>query len=226
MRRTLAVITTAPIPGQASKLLCPPLDLSTAARLHEQFIIDTVAKASSVPDTDLVVAYSPDGTLPFFRAIAPNAAGFVLQEDMTIGERITSIFDEFSGPGRAVIVVNDDSPTIPARSFELAFDALASEEVDIVLGPIRDGHLYLIGMSGSHPDLLRGMVWTGPSALQKDIDHIAKSGLGWYLLPEWYDVDTPQGLKQLKDDLLADGDNTSACNTQCYVRELAASGRI
>lgn len=227
MRRTLVVMANAPIPGRVKMRLCPPLDPPCAARLHEQIMLDVLDKASSVPDTELAIAYAPDGTLPFFTAAAPDASAYVLQSGDTVGERIANLFDQFCEHDRAVVLIRTDSPTLPAQSLEMAFDVLASGEVDMVLGPARDGHCYLIGMTEPHSEIVKEVVWTGPSVCRRLVDRAAETGLGWYLLPEWYEVETPEDLRDLREELLDDDREYSAAGcTREFIRSLVECGAI
>ena len=208
MRRTIVVMASAPIPGETA--LSPPLDQESAARLHECFLLDTLDRASAVPDTELVVSYAPIGSLGYFREIAPCAERFTLQEGKDIGSRIHHCFEQLLEPERGVAVIGTSVPTLPARSLELAFDALASDQVDVVFGPIRGGGCYLVGAKALHPELIRAVNWAADDP-QKVVELAAQLGLGWYLLPEWYGVRTPGELAFLERELRKSP--SSACHT-------------
>ena len=200
-------MASAPIPGETA--LSPPLDQESAARLHECFLLDTLDRASAVPDTELVVTYSPIGSLGYFKAIACCAERFMLQRGQDVGSRIDNCFERLLEPDRAVVIMQISAPTLPARSLELAFDAL--RKVDIVFGPIRSGGCYLIGAKALHPQLIRAVNWASDD-VQKGIELAAQLGLGWYLLPEWYGVRTPEELALLEEELWKPGN--SACHTR------------
>ena len=109
-------------------------------------------------------------------ASVPDAETFICTDDLA------GCFERFSEPGRSVVVVTND---IPARYMELAFDALASGQADVVFGPTSDGDYYLIGMNSPHPGLLQNMEWDSPEVLKRSVERAAELGLGWFLLPEW-----------------------------------------
>lgn len=192
----------APIVGEAGAGLVPALDVRAAARLHESFVLDVLEKAAAVPDSELVVYYTPAEALSYFRDAAPYAGACLPQEGENTSERIRYCFEVLSEPGRSVALIRDDIPTLPAKSLELAFDVLASGEVDVVFGPTTDRIWYLIGTNAPHPELFRDMDWSASGAIEESIERAASLGLGWYLLPEWYAVDRPQNLNRLEDDLL------------------------
>jgi glycosyltransferase A (GT-A) superfamily protein (DUF2064 family) len=217
----------APIPCRVKMDLCPLLGADAAAELYERFIADVIARAAALPDTELIVSYAPAESLPYFRAIAPTASAYMLRRQKSTAEGIASCIAKLAEPGRAIVMIGADAPTMPARSLELAFDVLATGEVDVVLGPAQGGGLYLFGVTASHPKLLEDVLWNGPSALNKIVENAANLGLGWYLLPEWYHVNTPHELQILQDDLLkgGNGGHSAEC-TGRYLRVLAENGVI
>lgn len=217
----------APISGRTGTEFISMLGPEVAAKLHKCFLLDTIEKASATPDTELAISYSPVGTLPFFRQIAPDANSFLLQKGQDIGERFSNCFGNLCEPGKAVVALGTDSPTLPARSLELAFDALASEQVDVVIGPVKGDGCYLIGMNSPNADLFQGIRWNKAGILQDLIERAAELGLGWYLLPEWYSIDRPSALTQLKKELLYDSTvNSSARHTKELLRNFAVRGMI
>lgn len=224
MRRTLAVMAKAPIPAAVKTRLCPPLSLPIAARLHEQFILDVFEKASMVPDAELVVCYTPAAALSFFREAAPDAAGYILQKGENIGERMSHCFELLCEPGRSVAVIGTDSPTLPARYLELAFDVLTSGQVGVVFGP-SGGGCYLVGANSHCPELFRDIGRSSEEILEQSVERAAGLGLGWYLLPGWYGVDHPADLARLRSELLGAGVvNSSAPRTAEFLRQHAEAG--
>jgi len=207
--------------------LCPPLDPRAAARLHECFLLDVLEKASAVPDAKLVISYAPAGTRAFFRDAAPNAAEYLLRRGADMGEQMAHSFRRLCEPGRAVVIMGSDCPTLPALGLELAFDALASGRVDVVFGPLSGGGCYLVGMASAHPELFEDMEWSASDVSEKGVERAARLGLGWYRLPEWYNVDHPTELACLKGELLKHpAASPSARHTRKFLGYLAQSGLI
>lgn len=203
-------MASAPIPGETA--LNPPLDQESAVRLHECFLLDALDRAAAVPDTELVVSYAPIGSLRFFQEIAPCAERFTLQRGRDIGSRIYGCFEQLLETERAVVILQTEVPTLPARTLELAFDAL--REVDVVFGPIRNGGCYLVGAKALHPQLIRAVNWAADD-VQKGVELAARLGLGWYLLPEWYGVRTLEELAFLEGELRESP--SSACHTTDFL---------
>ena len=202
MRRTLVIMAKAPIVGKVKTRLCPPLGAQSAALLHESFIRDAFEKASSVPDAETVMAYGPRGTASFFRETACDADGYILQRGSHLGERISNCFDRLSERGRSVVVMGADSPTLPARCLELAFDVLDTGRADTVLGPTSGGGFYLVGLLSPQPKLFGDVVWSGPNVAAASVEKAKELGLRMHLLPEWYHVDRSVHLAHLRAELL------------------------
>jgi glycosyltransferase A (GT-A) superfamily protein (DUF2064 family) len=172
MRRTIAVMAASDArraqnaPDQAcERLLC------------------MLEKASAVPDAELVVSCDSSDAIAFFREVTCAGTTCLVHEGQNQGDRLRHCFEQLCDPGNGVVAVRSDVPLRPSLCLELAFDALASGDVGIVLGPAPDG-FYLVGMRALNPDLLTRIDWDAPDALDEITALAADLGIGWYLLPE------------------------------------------
>ncbi len=180
-----------------------------------------------MPDAEIVVAYTPGGTLAFFRGAAPDVRRYVLQAGSDLGERMSYCFERLCGSNQAVVVVGTDLPTLPARCIELAFDVLATGSADAVFGPASDGGYYLIGLLSPEPRLFQGIEWSAASVLHASLRQARELKLRTRLLPEWYDVDRPSDLAQLKTELLeSPTGNCRAQHTRQFLQRLVERGVI
>ncbi len=202
MKRTLAVLIEAPIPKRIKARLCPPLDATSAAQIYESFIQDTLERISSVPDTEVVIYYNKPYALSILSKTTFDAERYLPQKGRTIKQKVHYCFEKLCEPGRGVILTWTDSPTLPVRSFELAFDALASGEVDVVLGPTDNDGCYLIGTTYPNHNRIFDLESTALFDTRKAVEKAACVGLRWYLLPSWYMVRQPENLYRLKNELL------------------------
>ena len=73
-----------------------------------------------------------------------------------------------------------------------AFAALA--EVDLVLGPARDGGYYLIGLRHPSADLFRGIAWSTSRVLAETLERAERLGLRAVAWKTLDDLDTPDDL--------------------------------
>jgi hypothetical protein len=171
-----------------------------AAALYECFLRDTLEIMRQVGNVQRAIVYLPHDADDYFRQLAPDMT-LTRQQGTTLGERLDLLLTDAlaNGAGRAV-VMDSDSPTLPAAYVDEAFDKL--DEVDVVLGPCRDGGYYLIGVKQPQPRLLREVEMSTPYVLRDTLALAARLGVSTSLLPEWYDVDTVAELEHLAAEVL------------------------
>lgn len=214
---TLLVVAKQPAPGQTKTRLCPPLTQDQAAELYDCFLRDTLALMRKVPNVRCTIGYLPEDAQWYFRQLAPDME-LSCQRGASLGERLDHLLNEalFGGSQRAV-VMDSDSPTLPAAYLRQAFDDLT--DADVVLGPTRDGGYYLIGMKQPHPHLLREVQMSTPRVLTDTLALAEASGLSVSLLPTWYDVDTIGDLHQLEGEIAGLSANGSAVATRRWLSQ-------
>ncbi len=199
MKRTLLVIAKRPVAGQTKTRLSPPLSLEQAAALYECFLRDTLDVARGVPHVTRGINYLPREAEQYFRALAPDF-DLLLQTGNDLGERLDYALTHCleNGFDRAVIM-DSDSPTLPADYLARAFNAL--DDNDVVLGPCADGGYYLIGLKKPAPRLFLEIKMSTPFVVRDTLELARQENLRAALLPEWYDVDTANELEQLRAEL-------------------------
>jgi len=92
------------------------------------------------------------------------------------------------------VIIGTDSPTLPASVFSDAFRLM--EDRPLVLGPAEDGGYYLIGLSKVIPEIFTGIDWGTGWVLQQTLRAAGSNKVA--LLPQTYDIDTPEDLQRLK----------------------------
>jgi len=195
----LLVVAKRPAPGQTKTRLSPPLLPGQAAALYECFLRDTLDLMRQVPDARPVIAYLPPSEEAYFTGLAPDFE-LILQEGADLGARLDNTLSHYLqfGYERAVIM-DSDSPTLPANCLIAAFEAL--DEADVVLGPCDDGGYYLIGLKRPVPRLLREVQMSTPKVVADTLALAAEEGLQVKLLPVWYDIDDVAALNRLVTEL-------------------------
>jgi hypothetical protein len=199
--KALLVVAKRPAPGQTKTRLTPPLTPEQAAQLYESFLRDTLALIRRVPDVYPILAYLPEGEEDYFRALAP---GFDLRPQVgaDLGARLDHALTQCLSDGFAhAVIMDSDSPTLPAEYLAQAFDALDS--ADAVLGPCDDGGYYLIGLKRPAPRLLRAVPLSAPTVMRDTLARAAEENMSVAQLPPWYDVDTVAELARLRLELAA-----------------------
>jgi len=217
MPDTLLVVAKQPAPGQTKTRLCPPLTPVQAAALYDCFLRDTLDTMRKVQGVQRVIGFLPEGAQDYFNQLAPDM-GLVCQRGASLGERLDNLLTEAltNGAQRAV-VMDSDSPTLPAAYLSQAFEGLAS--ADVVLGPTRDGGYYLIGLKQPQPHLLRQVQMSTPNVLSDTLKLTEATGLTVSLLPSWYDVDTIADLRQLDQEITGMSANGNAAATRHWLAE-------
>ena len=200
MQRMLLVVAKRPAAGQTKTRLCPPLTGEAAAALYACFLRDTLDVMRQVPDVGRGIVYLPEAALDYFLALAPDMQ-LSLQQGADLGERLDHLLTAALEAGAAQAVVMDsDSPTLPADYLAAAFDALSGPS-DVVLGPCNDGGYYLIGLKRPQPRLLRDVQMSTLNVVRDTLALAEQLGLQVALLPTWYDVDTVAELDRLRAEL-------------------------
>ncbi len=202
IRNILLVVAKRPAPGQTKTRLTPPLTPEQASTLYECFLRDTldlIRQAATHHPIQPAIAYLPASEIDYFRQLAPDFE-LIVQEGPDLGERLDNALTSSLGNGYArAVIMDSDSPTLPAACLVEAFTAL--DHADVTLGPCADGGYYLIGLKRPAPRLLRAVRMSTPTVLQDTISLAEQEGLTVHLLPTWYDVDTVAELGQLIDEL-------------------------
>jgi rSAM/selenodomain-associated transferase 1 len=205
MDNALLVVAKRPAPGQTKTRLSPPLTPSQAAGLYECFLQDTLDLIRQVPGVQPVIAYLPPSETTYFTDLAPDFE-LILQEGADLGARLDNALTCYLQLGyERVVIMDSDSPTLPATCLAAAFEAL--DEADVVLGPCDDGGYYLIGLKRPAPRLLREVQMSTSTVMVDTLALAAEEGLQVKLLPIWYDIDDVATLKRLVVELTMTSDH-------------------
>ena len=217
MANALFVMAKDPRAGQVKTRLCPPLTPDTAARLYRCFLDDVLDLVADLPGIDPVVAYTPaDAHAELFR-LAAGRFLLIAQHGADLGERLENTFRALFERGYdRVAAVSTDSPDLPRKYLEEAFDRL--QQVPVVLGPCPDGGYYLIGLSRLVPELFRAMPWSTDQVCPETVRRVQALRLAHSSLSEWDDVDTAEDLDRLVRTLRAPA-NQRAPRTADFCRQ-------
>ncbi len=199
MRRALAIMVKAPRPGQVKTRLVPPLSNDEAASLYRCFLTDIFRKLSYIPDTDIFVAYSPEGSTGEIKPLAPEGFFYLPQDGADLGERMFNVFKYLSGSYAAAALIGSDVPDIPEEYIEAAFKAL-EDGAEAVFGPAVDGGYYLVGLKRPLSSVFEGIEWSTASVMEKTIERLNSLSIPFRLLPAWHDIDLPSDLAFLIDN--------------------------
>ncbi|MGI8555302.1 MAG: TIGR04282 family arsenosugar biosynthesis glycosyltransferase [Pyrinomonadaceae bacterium] len=188
-----------PRAGNVKTRLQPFLSPEKCRTLAEAFVLDAINKTQNVCD-QLVIAFAPASEKNYF-----NNDNLILieQTGADLGAKMFNAFEfAFHKDSDAnVVLVGTDSPTFPAEFIIQAFEKLETR-AEIVLGESDDGGFYLIGLRNLIPKLFDKIEWSSPRVYRQITRNIDKLKADLQTIPAWYDVDNPNDLQRLREEIL------------------------
>ena len=216
MSDALIVFAKVPQPGAVKTRLTPVLDPDEAARLYEAFLRDALHQYRNL-DAD-VRLYLAGPVKELADGIVPADVGIFEQNGDDLGARMQNALREsFDAGGERLCIVGTDHPTLPTGFIRQAFRSLASA-ASICIGPSADGGFYLLGMNDRYDVLFDDMTYSHSRVFTDTLARVSRTDARLTVLPRWYDVDTPETLRRMLDDLSDHSDTTS--HTRAVVEDL------
>jgi rSAM/selenodomain-associated transferase 1 len=225
----IAIVCKTPAPGHSKTRLCPPLRPEEGAALSACFIRDlsaTVDELARGDDMASYAVYAPAGTEAQLRLLLPATFRLLLQCEGDLGTRLIAATRELLARHAGVILVNGDSPTLPASILRAAVEA--TRRCGVVLSPAFDGGYTLIGLSHLHERLFVDIPWSTPGVYRKTVERAQEIGVPVSNVPGWYDIDDPAALALLQAELAGEplpfapiGSGAAAPATRSYLATLA-----
>src|SRR5262249_2112034 len=190
-----------PLPGHVKTRVASATSPEWAAALSEAFLLDALDSFQGFPGRRVLV-YDPPEVAEYFQSVAAGRFDVLPQAHGDLGQRLQACFEsEFALGSSAVIIVGTDSPTLPMSIVLQAAEYI--ENADVALGPAMDGGYYLIGCTRLLPALFHSIPWSTNRVFSETVARVAEAGVRLSLLPPWYDVDTLDDMRMLRDHLAA-----------------------
>jgi Uncharacterized protein conserved in bacteria len=159
--------------------------------LHTALLQDTIQKTALI-DAERFLYLAGSGFLSFDPEITVR-----MQNGNDLGGRLQNAFQETLKIFDRVVIIGIDSPTFSPLLIENAFQELDNN--DVVLGPAEDGGYYLIGLKFLIPEIFTEIDWGTSNVLNQTRSALAKFAV--CLLPPCFDVDMPEDLIRLKNEI-------------------------
>ena len=202
MGTSLIIFAKSPIPGKVKTRLTPYITPTEAAELYQAFITDIVSNTYKLKCEQVAIAYTPSNAEATFHSICGHSVDYLPQKGNNLGERMKNAFMySFDKGSKRTVIIGTDSPTLPSSYIQKAFDAL--KEVPVTVGPTFDGGYYLIGLSGQNDAIFDGIDWSTSKVFGQTLTRIQAINKQLYVLPPWYDVDTPDNLEFLRSHIMS-----------------------
>jgi len=197
---TVVVFARAPEPGRVKTRLIPELGEAGAAALHRRLVEHSLVAASEAAIGPVELWCAPDAGDPFFGE-CERRFGVSLhpQGDGDLGARMHRAFESALARCARVILIGSDIPALSGPYLREANRALDGH--DAVIGPAEDGGYVLIGLSRRDPELFREIPWGGPEVLAETRRRIATLRWRSSELAALWDLDRPEDLQRLPEDL-------------------------
>lgn len=198
-KSALIVFAKVPEPNKVKTRLTSLISPEWASRVYESFLLDALEVYHSL-DVDVRLYFSaPPSDVP--DAYRFDWLTLHEQKGAGLGERMATAFAEtfVKGYERAVII-GTDHPTLPVEFIEQAFQSL-QDLYSIVIGPSDDGGYYLLGMNEFYSELFKDMTYSHEHVCAQTIARVEQTNASLHILPHWYDVDTPDALRRLIQEI-------------------------
>lgn len=202
MNRIIIIMAKVPRAGNVKTRLLPFLAPEQCRDLAEAFLLDAINKTRNLCD-ELIIAFAPAHEKDYFAGVNVENLTLIEQRGADLGEKMFNAL-EFAlrrNSDASVVIIGTDSPTFPPEFVAEAFEKLVSK-AKIVLGASEDGGFYLIGLRKNLPNLFKNIEWSSPQVYEQITWNITQSGYILDSIPVWYDVDTPDDLRHLRDEIL------------------------
>ena len=201
----IAIICKVPKVGSSKTRLIPAVGAERAADLSRAFLLDLSTTVTAVAQDVAAEAYavcSPVGAAAELSRFLPAPFRYVIQTDPILGRVLDAAVDELLALGHdCVVLVNGDSPTLPAALLCEAITALRQPGERAVFGPALDGGYTFVALKARCSALFECIPWSTATVLARSLDRAARSGLPVTLTAPWYDIDDAESLAWLVDEL-------------------------
>ncbi len=200
---SLVLFARVPEPGRVKTRLAPRLTEQGAVALYCAFLEDAGRVYRRPALWRSVLCAEPDPFDRLFDRCFPEPWIREAQAPGDLGERLAHAFHrEFRRGAPAVVAVGSDHPALSRGRLEEAFTELSSGNLAVLI-PAEDGGYCAIGLDAGAPvrEVFRGVPWSTAAVLDRTVERLEGAGIPYRVLESAYDVDRPEDLDRLRQDL-------------------------
>ncbi len=216
-----------PEAGRVKTRLARTIGNRHAVAVYRCFLADMLAMLQCADPNSrhkVCICYAPQSAESAFRSWLGDEYVYCPQHGSDLGDRMSDSFWQAfqAGYGKAVLI-GGDLPDLPADHVTTAFAQLDTH--DVVIGPTNDGGYYLIGFRQDSfaPEIFHEMTWSTMTVYAQTVRKIEALGRTYARLPEWWDVDVEDDIRQL---LVRNRESGRAPQTLEYLRRYQVINRV
>ncbi len=200
MSDALLVFSRYPRLGEVKTRLESFLTPEGCLQLHQALLLDTLDRTACLSVTRYLFlsdCSQDERNLLVQEYNLPKAIQVHHQQGKDLGERMWNAYEIVSRCSDRVVLLGIDSPSLPLAHIQEALEKLS--RFPVVVGPVEDGGYSLLALSEPRRELFENMSWGTDTVLPETLNKLTTDE--FFLLPCWYDVDTPADLCRLEQDL-------------------------
>lgn len=192
----IIIFAREPVPGQVKTRLIPALGETGATLLYKRLldsIMNTIT-ASGLAAINLCI--TPESSMNYFAEMcAKNNFELSVQTGNDLGVRMYNALAKALERYAKAVLIGTDCPFLTAADLQQAIIALNNN--DLVFSPAKDGGYVLVGASRAIKLPFQQIDWGTEQVMSQTRRNLLQHNISWQELPEHYDIDTPDDLKQL-----------------------------
>ncbi|MGO9420659.1 TIGR04282 family arsenosugar biosynthesis glycosyltransferase [Roseiarcus sp.] len=201
----IGIICKAPKAGQSKTRLIPRLGPERAAALARAFLIDlsrSIEEAAAAVGCAGYAVCSPESAAAELATFLPPAFAYIVKTDCDLGRVLDGATQELLARGHeSAILVNGDSPTLPAALLVETVRALRVPGAHAVFVPALDGGYSIVGLNRRTPEIFADIPWSTPAVMRRSLEQAERHAIPVEFLSPWYDVDDSESLDWLLSEL-------------------------
>lgn len=172
------------------------------AHVYAEHLLECVLEDIEKWKGELVISPSRTEDMLWAEKLVGRKKSVINQGEGNLGERINRVDKQLRSLGHQnILYIGSDAPVLSINDYEDA--ALILEKNDVVISGALDGGVVLMGNRVMWPDL-SDLPWS-TDMLGKELHSLCiKNNMNTAFMTEYYDVDVPEDLVRLSEDLKHD----------------------
>ncbi len=201
----IGIICKAPKAGQSKTRLIPRLGPERAAALARAFLIDlsrSIEEAAAAVGCAGYAVCSPESAAAELATFLPPAFAYIVKTDCDLGRVLDGATQELLARGHeSAILVNGDSPTLPAALLIETITTLRQPGERVVFVPALDGGYSIVGLNRRVPEIFASIPWSTSDVMRRSLEQAERHAVPTKVLSPWYDIDDEESLDWLIAEL-------------------------